>query len=572
MTVPQRAIGWLSGNPQQTSIGFLVTSFTDAAITVAAYSTEARTGSPVATRTINASAGAAPALAKYADDRSSADPAGETWAAWVASSTLTGLTAGTRYYITLTQGGTVESDCETWTAPAAGTNFNVYVASCDISYRNINDPTHDPGPGCWPMFRDIQSRSTEPGYVVFGDDIGYADGLGYVIVPTPELLDDTGYTGKAMTDKASISGLAYDYAMTYLALLGVFGNTDYPAIAWGRDEYRNWCVRKLPWALQWGDHEIIDDIGASATASTAYAQWPGAVDAWDNFFGLLRPVPAGGDIRVSDTGARHWMLELGDLAILCPDGVTNMSGGNGNSVPWSYATVLGTTQINDILTAAAGSSAPFKLLHWAYIHERTWEPLPAVEPRTPVIWYTQQPLYRMQPTEWKRLYFNASQTPKALMDLPGTNGVTGCLLTSHGDVHRPHVIRHYGYHDGTDTTDGLRADWISIYCAAATRAVGSVSPVAVALADGEFHQGMQMLYRHPSVRAQYEAIDPDEDYTPSGLHIHVQGARPVKQLRADLLQSKYGTEHLYRVVWTGTWRVGSNRPVDVMCRDEDMQP
>lgn len=565
-TVAAKAIGFLSGNPQATTVTFVVASFTNAAITVAAYATSARTGTPVATRTINATSGASPKLAKYADDRGSADAAGQTWACYVGSSTITGLSAGTRYYLTLTQGSTVESDCETWTAPAAGSDFNVFLVSCDIGFKNLNDTTHDPGPGIWPAFRDIQERGGKPGFLVWTDDLGYADYLGSI---SADIIDDTGYTGKVMTDRPYNSSLGYDYALTYLALLGMLGNTAQTGPAWGRDEHRNWCLRCLPLAAQWGDHEIYDGIGSAGGPSTAYLQWGAASGAWDNLFGLLRPVPAGGDIRSLDTTARHWALDLGDLRIIAPDGITQASGGTSSSYPYSFATVFGTDQIDDVLNAAT-STLPFKILAMGYNHDRTWQNLPVSTPMNPVVYYSQQPLSLMQPTEWKRLYFNDGQTPASLMGNAATNGATGIMFATHGDVHRPHVTRHWGYWDGDGPSDQLRADWTSIYFAPCTRAVGTVSAESYALVAENFHQGMQMLYRHPSDRAVGEGIDPLRDYTPSGLHVLVQGSLARKQITANLLQSKYGTEWDYRTVWTGTWRVGSNRPINVMCRDEGL--
>jgi hypothetical protein len=561
-TSAARQIGFLSGNPRATEVTFVVASFTDAAILVEAFSTAARTGSPVASRTVNASAGGAPELAKYADDRGSNDAAGVTYACWVGTSSLTGLSAGTRYYLRLTQGAVVESDCETWTAPAAGSDFNVYFVSCDISYRQIGNDSNEPGPGPWPAIRGTQRDTGKAGFVVWIDDIGYSDGVGIYQFPVTEIPDDSGYSGKQMTGVASTTLLAYDYAITYLCLLGMLGNTEYSGVAWGREEARLQMLRTLPVAFQWGDHEFSDNLNLSAGAATSKAAWTPGKAAWDGLLGLLRPTPAGGDIRSADVTATHWALDLGDLRVIAPDGITRASGGSTSSWPYTHTAMYGSNQLNDVLTAA-GSSHAFKVLAFGNTSDTIWkeDPPPTTSAGS---YFSQGGLSLYVPAEWRRLMTNQGQTPPSLMDNPLTNGATGVTVFMHGDLHHPFVQRHYGWWNGNSKDTGLRCDIVSVNMAPGTREIREEHADAITAVKSGFTRGMQMHYIYPFFRATGDATF---HRRPSCGHVRVEGTRSPKQMTVNLLGAPYGQEESWEVAWDGIFRVGSNRPLNRHCAD-----
>jgi hypothetical protein len=549
-TVSRRSIGFLSGNPQANQITFVVASFTDAAITVAAYSDAARTAL-VTSKTINASAGADPKLAKYADDRGSNDPAGVTYLCWVGSSTLTGLAANTRYYLTLTQGATVESDPTTCTAPASGTDFQVWLVGCDKSYADPALPDTWPGPGIWRAIYDLSPLS-KLSYMVFSDDLGYADYEGQ-----PSWIINDSVTGKSATDRASTSGLAYDYGLTYLALLGMLGDTAISSVTWGRDEYRNWCVRNMPWAVQWGDHEFTNQIGQLGSAATASSTWAGGKAAWDGLFDPLRPTP---DIRSADTTARHWGMTLGDLRILNMDCITRASGASNSfphAYPYGFTALLGTNQITDLLNAA-DVSTPFKILISPYLGERTWIDTPGnLYPQ----WnFSQSPHSLVQATEWERLYF-AGTSPSALMVNDRTNGETGVLIKAHSDLHNPHVERHYGYATGATGT-GLRANWMSYYFANATQPNQKITAAALANVQDKWHDGKEAVWVQPEWELSVAG-------TPTYYHgaacFEVDGSIP--EVTGTLWITTKGAESTYDAAYTGAFRVGSNRPLNQMFSD-----
>jgi hypothetical protein len=569
-TVSRRRIGFLSGNSLSDRISFVVASFTDAAILVEAFATEARTGSPVASKTINASAGASPKLAKYCDDRISVgpDPAGVTYVCWVGSSTLTGLAAGTRYFLKLTQGAVVESDTSTCTAPAAGTDFDLFTVSCDLSYRQIGeDSTVFRGPGSWAAVRDIAEAYDRPSYCVFMDDLGYADQASLQVFPVDTLINDATVLKQA-TNKSSTSLLAYDYGLNYIAWLGMLEDTTNPQAYWGRDEYRNWCIRNIPMAFSWGDHEFFNNIGIGATASTADTTFAPGGTAWNDLVGLLRPVPAGGDIRSADVTAKHWAWELGDVKVIAADCVTNLSGGTSSTYPWSYSAFLGSNQITDLLNAA-NTAEPFKLLVLSYAGEHTWQPDP-IGAQSPSKYNSQQAWPYIQPTEWAKMFHNAAQSPLSLMDNPKTNGASGVCVVVHGDLHDPQVTRHYGY-NGADgvTGTGLRGNWSSFYIATINRTTRAMADESIPLVEGRYHRGMEML-EHGTQFYPYSAAADPLIYRPAAGRVLVEGSRSPKQMTFSLLIAEYGNETSYQSEYDAVFKVGSNRPRNHMVADRGL--
>lgn len=575
-TVARRQIGFLSGNPQLTTVKFVVASFTDAPITVAAYTTAARTGSPVATATVNESSGSSPKLAKYCNDRGSNDPAGETWLCWVGSSTLTGLSAGTRYYLKLSQelggpaGTIVETDASTCTAPAAGSDFNVFVMGCDISYPQ-GSATYYRGPGTHTaVYQRASADLTVCSYGVFADDLGYGDGVGQNTAnPLCLIVDDE--TGKSQTGASYLTGLAYDMGIFYLAWLGMLDDTDLYVVRWGRDEYRNWNVRNMPWALSNGDHEYQDEIGFQFAAATANSSYALGNTAWDNLFSPLLPTP---DIRTATGGAgRHYSLVLGDLRILCLDCVTFQSGDTGSvyDLPTNIASVYGANQLDDVLDAAT-EAEPFKVLVIGYGGQDWWKDSDSGNTWKPQKWLGKYPMRVLQPTEYRRLFLDEGEDPPSLMDNPATNGVEGCLIVAQGDTHCPMVWRTYGYGDQTPGTSGtgLRADWTTFWFSATNREQVKVVQEAIDNVEGVFHNGMEM--KQIGELEEWDAAGTGSVYHFGALQLAVEGSRATKQLTARLLTCDGATEpDLYpKVAYEAVYRVGSNRPRNQIHPDREV--
>lgn len=571
-TVARRQIGFLTGNPQQTSVKFLVAAFDDAAIQVAAYDNPGYSGSPVASVTINASSGLAPKLAKYCDDRGSNDAAGETWLCWVGHGTLTGLTAGTRYYLNIVCASPeVNEFATTCTAPAAGSDFDVYVMGCDISYPQ-GPVAYYRGPGTHTaVYQRASASLSRLCYGVFADDLGYAEGIGQNTLDPLSLIDDAA-TGKQQTGAGYVTHLAYDYGIFYLAWLGMLDDTDLYVVRWGRDEYRNWNIRNMPWALSWGDHETLDEIGYQFAAPSTYPQWAPGSAAWDDLFGPLLPTP---DIRTATAGAgRHYALVLGDLKVITPECVEFQSGDTGSvhDLPTNIASVYGADQIEDLLEAAS-SAEPFKLLVIGYGGLDWWKPSDSGDRWKPQKWLGKYPLKLLQPTEYRRLFLDAGEDPPSLMDQPATNGAEGCLLVAFGDTHLPHVERYYGYGDqavGTSGT-GLRADWTTWWFSSTNREQIKLEQESIDLMRATWHNGKDM--RHiPAELEEWDAPGTGSVYHFGALQLVVAGSASPKQLTARLLTCDGATAPDLNpvVAYEAVFRVGSNRPRNQISSDREV--
>lgn len=582
LLAPRRTIGFLSGDPQADSVKVVVASFTDAAITVDLFTSPARTGSPVATGTIAASGGSSPKLAKYGDDRtefvyvgpgeedydyvSTPDDAGQTWLCYVGSTTITGLSPNTRYYIKLTQGATVELDASTCTAPAAGTDFKVYFAGCDDShlYRYV------PGGGGWKnMKRDILAEYDECKYLVYADDLGYADWL-----RTTSQGGDDVVSGKRMDAKSINNPTVYNYGWLYIAMLGMLGQGATSELEWAATQARMFCLRNMPGGYQWGDHEFQNDCGhtfGTYTYSGVEGTIPGSTPAldtpwyapgkaaWDALWGALAPTPS---IRTLDPAANHWAWSLGDLLVLAPDSITNGSGTVSANPLTMIDGLLGVDQIDDLL-AAADTSHPFKAFVLPTFDLQGWMvPTGTLGETDGTI--TQIPLETAAPDEYEQLIWAASATPKSLRDNPKTNGTDGVTVFMHGDIHRAAVHKYEGHQSKFDSV-GPTWEWVVVsYGPTGGQENITVAETVLDRWESGSWQGLTDLWHPPGqvYRPSGSSTNSaDLENWPSYSMIEVRGSLATKEIVVNLYQIEDETNVYVPLVWTGTFRVGSNLPV-----------
>jgi hypothetical protein len=583
---PRRLVGFFSGDPQPTSVKVVLASFFDADITVNVYSNAART-TLVTTVTIYSSAGASPKLAKYCDDRADSisdplqsDPSGVNHLCWVGSTTITGLAANTRYFLKLTQvqgaSTVVEMDASTCTAPATGTDFSVYFANCDSAHAF----SYVVGGGGWKTIaQDIKRGYTECKYLVWADDIGYTDWLRTSDTSGGE---DT-VTGKALTpngaggfSKPIFDPIAYNYGYLYLVLLGMMGQNATSELAWGADRNRMFCMRNMPIAWQWGDHEFNNDCGhwsgalyvggSGTTPGSAAAQatpWyaPGKT-AWDTLIGLANPTPT---IKSVDTTANHWAWSLGDLLILCPDSITNGSGCPlMDGVPILADTLLGVGQITDLLNAA-NTAHPFKCFVLPTFDFQSWETVTDDSlGHGNGACGTHIPLQECSPSDYDQLVWSVGATPKSLMDNPKTNGTEGVLVLMHGDIHRSSVDQYHGNKTRTGMT-GLVGSWVNVHygCTGGQANVTVAESVFDLWQDPAGDDGLLCLW-YPSLQKLWpdgETSPEQTDRWPSYGRIDVSGSLPTKEINVRLFQRSDSENAHVPEVWAGTFRVGSNLPV-----------
>lgn len=370
-------------------------------------------------------------------------------AGFVGSTTMTGLSAGTRYTFTVTQG----SNSVTGTflsAPTSNSDFAFYAGSCDCNNAFNSDLFNSwIRWGCWKGIRQyMQTSGNLPvAGILFVDDHGYVSKMN---------VDDTGGTGHITASEPNAATVAadvyqYDYAIAYLCNLGLLQNTDINDIAkaqvrFGRDEDRVWCAQNLNYWPQWGDWEFANDIGWDKPTQTTMAtggrkeKYDAGKAVWDRIMGPLQPNAFGQKLA----GTNLWSMTIGPVTIVAPDYISNGDGTFSSFVGadkslYSQTTFYGTTQIDAVLTEL-NTTAPFKIL--ALGHSIRY---PATAPSSEVYSGAQHPIANSTPTEYDRLVTKtnpAGAEPKSIMHNPRTNGTEGMLVALHGDYHHQQAYLH----------------------------------------------------------------------------------------------------------------------------------
>jgi hypothetical protein len=544
----------------------MVLADTDAAVTVHVY-TDAALTSLHSTFTVNASAGASPKLGRYCDDRGTsalggatstpvADSGGQTWVAWVGHTTLTGLTANTRYYIKLTQGGLTEGTAagdgiSTCTAPPAGSNFRVWALTCDrLDYSSAPFDDCDgfalrlgaSDPNVYAHIHRWQlANPTEKAYFAFVDDFGYAD---------ETTITDTYRQSTGQSDQQA---LAYNYGLAYYAMLGMGHDLTNTTIRQGREVSRAWALRNHNFAiLMWGDHEFSNQYGVYGNPYAPELFLPASA-AWNDLFEPLRVSAAN-----RDTSAIHQGVTLGDVTLVAPDGITNCPGGMANTAS-TLASFYGNNQIDDVLDAL-DTAAPFKLLLRADGDKN----LKVSETTEGLHYFHQQPVKDMCAAEWGRLFTRVltGADPLSVMANTATNGTSGVLVAMHGDMHRAWA----GYNQSASYS-GHHAEGWAVY------SIGQVNHHPKRLNDqvvdtcqpGVAHKGTLTYYFEDS--GWYEAdgeVDPviGGTNTYSGkpcfscVSVDIRGSAATKEMQVNLWDYR-GVS-----VWNAIYQVGSNQQIN----------
>lgn len=385
------------------------------------------------------------ALTRFATDRGSADPGGQTWAGTQGANTITGLTADTQYTYTATQGANSETGAFR-SALSDTQDGEAFFVSCDKSSGAESVPGY---------YQFMHSRAlSHPVYaMIHHDDHGYVDNGN---------VDDTGYTGRKCTGNPKETLKQYDYAVAYMAQLGLLGGgvgaESMNRIATGQNLERQWCFRNINLLPQWGDHEFYnnfswDSIYNPATNPTLFAA---AKAVWDKIMLPLQPPCRSAGISILDVTANHWAADIGCARFITMDGITNSSspaldepviGGIVVYDPDDVTHVgLGTNQIKDIRNGL-DTTQPFKFL-------TTWLGSRILSPIDPASIYTsdwqrngsKQPMYDVLRLEWQKLFTETAVTggvANSVMNNTKTNGVLGNTVILHGDEHLARVVKNY---------------------------------------------------------------------------------------------------------------------------------
>lgn len=391
--ISQRQINGLAGWAT-TTCNIVVLAWTNAAATVTC------NGTPYAVT-----------FAQVGADRGSAAPDGLTYVGYVGVVNVTGLSLGTQYSYTITQGSNSVTKRFRTNLADASQDFRQFFISCDNKLLGATADDY-----AWAYIASyIQSGTLPVQGVVHSDDL-----MGYIDTAN---IDDTAGTGKKSTGSPSTTLKQYDYFLAFFNGLGMCGDTSQTAIAWGRGANRHSVLDNANYLPQHGNHEFGASYGTfsvnvagsfpnafhTTNPATAGFDGPGYV-AWDT---ILRPLQPD-SIATLDASANHWACTVGALRIVAPDNITRAT-----------ATVAyGANQIADCLDAGLNTDDVFKALVMQH------GPRYLVDSEG-----AHYPLFDLALTEFQRLVTDDTSTPQSLMLNPKTNGTKGVCIGIHTDHH-----------------------------------------------------------------------------------------------------------------------------------------
>lgn len=467
-------------------------------------------------------------------------------AGFVGNTTITGLSSFTRYNFTATQGAKSTSG-SFMTAPAVRDDFSLFFAGCDSHKLTGNGGNVT---GFWNKVHDYAvNGALETAGVFFVDDHGYVDRC---------VVDDTAGTGLAVSD--TTNGVQYnanvaDYAIGYMAFLGMLGDTEQDAVAWGRDSDRVWCNQNLNYLPQWGDHEFMNDFGFVCNAGTAAPisginptksgadVFAAGKAAWDAFFKPLMPTPL--------DGGYGWAMSLGCVNLIAPDGITNATGDwdVGTEIPsdagGQIGTLFGDTQIDAILAYVNANPKPFNLFGIGY-GIRYLEAYSTPGASGVFSHGSQGAMYNHVLTEYQRLFTGdpAVANPQpSLMKSNYTNGVAGSTILLHGDYHHACVL----HHQKAAYADNLAENFYSVHLGT----INGSTNFSMPLAEGASYDGTTLEY----TSGWTNSTPGNHNY--AGMRIDVYGSRSRPELYVTLMDSTGAT------MWAGKWMArSSNEALD----------
>lgn len=331
-----------------------------------------------------------------------------TEAMFYEAKTISGLSPLTQYSYTATQDGNTLTGTFYSAPTSEDSDFSFFAGTCD----NIESLGGVPA-GMYTHIRDYMENGALPtvGLLHVDDHYGYMDW---------NAADDG--THSVAGAAAYQSGEVYEYAVGASAALGLLDEGGNAYCTAGHNVDRQFVYNNLPVWPQKGDHDSgVDDMGWGvnpAGVGLPTTQYTNSKVVWDAILEPLQPPPVDG------SNSEAWGFAVGPVYIAAVDAITNGTGdGSSSAAP---TTVLGTTQIDSVLTAMDNTS-PFKILGMAngirYLSATKTNQNGAQYPLS------------LHAAEYARLFTASGNPTKSLMDNDNTNGVNGTMLVVLGDYH-----------------------------------------------------------------------------------------------------------------------------------------
>jgi len=433
-------------------------------------------------------------------------PAQACFATWF-SVTASGITGHTATQGSNSISGTIPA------FPQAGQNYTLPVTACDDGGEATAI-----GSAGYSYIRSLYDSGVTVPFMLKTDDPVYAD---------LTQVDDSSFSGHQSTGAANTTLKEYDYALAYVAQLGLLGDPSDDAIRDGHDPDRKWCLRNIPHLFMMGDHPFTDNIGWTNVAQST-AQWAPGIAVWDALYGSVMPPRLSGESDFTDhTEAMHWGISLGDIRIFVGDRTTVADGSAGLV---SY----GDTQIDEGLTYLnAGSEFHKVMVLGSCIRYLDGDEDGASG--------ANEPLYNERPVEYQRLVTDDA-------DISGQDGMQERYNDAAGawtwsvwtcDHHNGQALRHEKAAAGNfDVTES----YVSI--TAGTSFGNQNHSVDISLVPGASFSDTTMDY----VSQDYAS---NTRINTLGL-IEVDGTRSTKRVIQKLVRTNH------EVLWQGQWEDGQS--------------
>lgn len=371
---------------------------------------------------------------KLGNDRTGADANGDTHACYFATQTIIGLTAFTNISWSLVQGSNTDSG-SFYTAPdVKNSKFSLCTGTCFNSGGNWGDEV-----SAWDLLRDYIDNNPEFPMLacLFSDDIYYADGAFSASANAENAQGKTFQTSIALNGDRP----EYDYALHYASWFGIMdtfyeaADTEHvtPKLSAAQSTAFQYCMSKMAFMPQWGDHEFSNNIAWSGgvalnsypnpyhqTGATADAFNDGGYDGkgLNTYNDVMLPLQ-GTSAQDADTHSNHWYSDFGCFRYLSFDPIT---------AAVNAVSVYGEPQMDDMLNLADGGQW-FTFVGNSGVAGRD---TPAYDAQYTYYNYKDENYIE---SEYKYLWTNDGQSPLSFMDNPNTNGVMGSLVMTRGDWH-----------------------------------------------------------------------------------------------------------------------------------------
>lgn len=466
------------------------------------------------------------------------------YAMFYAKADITGLSPGTLYTYTVTQGSqSVGGSFRTM--PAADQPYALVMSTCEHAEQFTPVDVHA-------VLREYCESQDVPVYAyLHPDDLHYTDSMRFWGYQPGNGQDSA--TGLALSNTGAggdpqDTGLAWDYAVTWAGYFGLLSGWAYTV-----RPSRMWWHQNMPMWAQWGDHEVASNWQRGHGGQGDWygpREWNGVVtDAdfapvgtanffenvaqhqWRALFGQCMPP------RLSASG-EHWGCEFGPVAFVAVDMNTFADGRHGlttgtgsDSGRQADGTVnaatgdttlpyLGTTQIGEVLDYFSAQDKPFNIMltsNGIASHNEPWGQ-----------WWVD---------DFDDLMTRAST---GVLNNSRLNGTTGKLAVLKGDTHALHVCSYHA--DGT--AGGLGG---------ASHSGKELWEICPGTLNGSGCSAVNFQYKlfRQKLRAEVDAPSSRGRGYHGIVHVIVHADETPQRVEVRLIETTRGVAE---VVWSGEWR------------------